>query len=317
MSLTSRVQTVAERPVTTMFQHKITRRKFGTASASAAALLLLGDSAASQAADADRKSSWSIGCFNRPWGRWTYDEALDGLRAAGFELTGLLGDHANEPFVLPDATEDYLDRLHDRITARGLSVNVAWLRTNHEIPLAEAMAAARKQIDHAQRLGAKFLLTTGADDPDTYEHYYQTMADASAYAAQREMQVAIKPHGGCSASADEILRCVERVDHDGFRVWYDAGNIVHYTDVDPVADVERLGHLVVGFSAKDCGRRGGDVMLPFGEGQVDFRGVFQKLQAAGFDGPVMVECCAGQTLEEVTGGARANREYLQRLFAAL
>ena len=42
---------------------------------------------------------WPIGCFNRPWSRWTYDEALEGITAAGFRLTGFLGDHADEPFT--------------------------------------------------------------------------------------------------------------------------------------------------------------------------------------------------------------------------
>ena len=35
---------------------------------------------------------WPIGCFNRPWvgEGMTYDTALDGVKAAGYKLTGLL-----------------------------------------------------------------------------------------------------------------------------------------------------------------------------------------------------------------------------------
>ena len=55
-----------------------------------------------------------------------------------------------------------------------------------------------------------------------------------------------------------------------------------------------------------------------GDGQVDFKAVFSKLKAAGFNGPVMVECCAlGETPEVVTANARANRVFLEKLFATL
>lgn len=296
-----------------------TRRQFGAWAGGMAANLVAGGWQAARGETETPKTErdWAIGCFNRPWGPWTYDTALDGMRDAGFDMTGLLGDHKDEPFTMPEATEAYLDKLRDRIAERGLSVDVGWLRTGHDGPLDEAKRSARSQIDHARRLGVKYMLTVGTDVPATYDHYYRVMADAAAYAADREMQIVLKPHGGCSASAEEMLRCIDRVNQAAFRIWYDAGNIVHYTGQDPVADVERVADLVVGFSAKDCAKKGGDVMLQFGAGQVNFKGVFQKLEKAGFKGPVLVECCAGKTPEEVVAGARANREFLERVIQGL
>ena len=260
---------------------------------------------------------WPIGCFNRPWTPWTYDEALEGITTAGFRLTGFLGDHVDEPFTSASATQPYLDSLRDRIRKSGLEVNVAWLRTRHDIPLADATRDARKQVDQAGSLGVKYLLTMGVDQIDMYEHFYRVMADVASYAGDRGIQIAMKPHGGCSATAEEMLRTVEKVGHSNFRIWYDAGNIVHYTDADPVVDVARVASLVAGFSAKDCAVRGGDVMLQFGEGKVDYKGVFTELRKAGFDGPVMVECCRGKSLSELTVNAKANRLYLEQLFESL
>src|SRR5260370_42608901 len=116
------------------------------------------------------------------------------------------------------------------------------------------------------------------------------MAEAAAYAKTHGMQLVFKPHGGCAASADAILRCIEKVAHPNFTLWYDAGNIIHYTGKDPVADVERVAKYVTGFCAKDCATQRGEVMIQFGEGKVDFVGVFHKLKDAGFKGPVMIEC---------------------------
>jgi sugar phosphate isomerase/epimerase len=59
-------------------------------------------------------------------------------------------------------------------------------------------------------------------------------------------------------------------------------------------------------------------MIQFGAGKVDFKTVFSKLKAAGFNGPVMVECAVvGQTPEETAANARANRAFLEKLFATL
>ena len=57
-------------------------------------------------------------------------------------------------------------------------------------------------------------------------------------------------------------------------------------------------------------------MIQFGTGKVDFAAVFATLKAAGFDGPIMVECCkVGATAEETTANARANRVFLEKVLA--
>ena len=38
------------------------------------------------AADQQPGVKWSIGCFNRPWTPWTYNQAIDGIKDAGFGL---------------------------------------------------------------------------------------------------------------------------------------------------------------------------------------------------------------------------------------
>ena len=292
------------------------RRQFLQTAAGAAAWSMT-EARAAERGEKNMAVNWNIGCFNRPWGRWSYDEALDGIKAAGYRLTGIVGGHKGEALISSEATLEYLDALKQRVASRGLTVIMAWMPTRHDVSMEECVRSAHQQIDNAARLGLKYVLSGGVGREDQYEHYYRVMADCAAYAKERNIQLVLKPHGGCSASADEILRCAEKVNHPNFRVWYDAGNIIHYTGKDPVAEVERVAHLVTGFCAKDCAQLRGEVMMQFGEGKVDFKGVFGKLKAAGFNGPVMVECCAGQTPEEVTAKARQNREFLERLWQSL
>ena len=70
---------------------------------------------------------WAIGCFNRPWVKWGFDAALDGIKAAGYHLTGLLTTTKGEAFIGSDATPEYLSQLKQRIAAcRGGTPQLAW-----------------------------------------------------------------------------------------------------------------------------------------------------------------------------------------------
>jgi sugar phosphate isomerase/epimerase len=261
---------------------------------------------------------WQIGCFNRPWTKWSFDQTLLAIKSAGYKTTGLLTRTREEPFIAADATAEYLEALGKRIAANGLAANMGALRSRHDIPLEDSVREVRKQIDNARLLKLKYVLSFGADKPEEYAHYFKVMSDAAGYAGERGIKLAMKPHGGISGASDEILKVIKNVNHPNFSIWYDAGNIIYYTGKDPVAEIDPIAKYVTGFCAKDCAQPKGDVMIQFGSGKVDFLTVFKKLRSAGFDGPVMVECCkVGQTPEETKANARANREFLEKVMVSV
>lgn len=300
-----------------MKSHSLNRRQFLQTGALAVASAAIHPSRIT-AAEKPKGVPWPIGCFNRPWGDWSFDAALDGIKAADFRLTGILGSHKGEPLLSPEATPDYLDALRERIAARGLTPNLGWAPTQLQPQLSDSIRFARELIDQAARLKLTHLLTAGVSRENQYEDYYRTMAAAAAYAQDKGIKLVIKPHGGCCAASAELLRCLEKINHPNFKIWYDAGNIIHYTGKDPVAELEPIARHVTGFCAKDCGAEKGQVMIQFGDGKVDFKAVFAKLKAAGFNGPIMIECCAvGATAAEVSANASANRKFLERVLAAV
>jgi sugar phosphate isomerase/epimerase len=267
---------------------------------------------------AAEKLNWPIGCFNRAWTNWSYDTALDGIAAAGYKLTGLLSGRRGEAFTSSAATPEYLDGLKKRIAQRGLAVNMTAIRFRPEAGLEPNIADLRKQIENAARLELKFMLTFGVDQPAHYEDFYRLMADAAARAEKRGLHIAMKPHGGNSGASEEILRCIEKVGHPNFKIWYDAGNIIYYTGKDPVTELEPVAKYVTGFCAKDCPGPKGEVMSQFGTGKVDFKAVFAKLKSVGFEGPLMVEGVkVGATADQTTANARANREFLEKALATV
>lgn len=266
----------------------------------------------------DAAVKWTVGCFNRPWTKWSYDECLDGIKAAGYKFTGLLTPTRQEPFTGSAATPDYLAALKQKLASRGLKANMTSLRVRAGEPFEAAQKDLRQQIDNAQFLKLEHLLTFGVDKPSEYDNYFKLMSDAAAYSKERKLKLVMKPHGGASGASDEIVAAIKKVNHPNFKIWYDAGNIIHYTGKDPVEELKPIVQYVTGFCAKDCATVKGDVMIQFGAGKVDFKAVFSALKAGGFKGPIMVECCAiGATAAETTANAKANREFLEKVLASI
>ncbi len=266
--------------------------------------------------------NWPIGCYNRPWvnvdAGWTLDTGLDGVKAAGYKIFGLLTPFKGQPFIGADATPEYLDNLKKQIAARDLKAIMGAIHTNPKLSVADSIKNVRQQIDNAKVLAVEYLLTFGTDNPKDFEDYYQIMADAAPYAQDHGIKLVLKPHGGGSGASEEIMRCMARVNQPNFKIWYDAGNIIYYTGKDPLEQLKPIVQHVTGFCAKDCAGQHGEIWLDFGTGKVDFPAVFGMLKGAGFNGPVMVECCKknkDSTVEEITAGAKRNREFLEKTFA--
>jgi sugar phosphate isomerase/epimerase len=264
------------------------------------------------------KVEWEVGCFNRPWTKWGYEATLQSIKAAGYEVTGLLSATREEPFLRPGSGEEYLASLRKRIAASGLRANMGALRSRHNIGLEESIAEVYQQIDAAKALSLTYALSFGVDKPEEYAHYYKVMSATAAYAAEQGVKLVMKPHGGGSSASAEILAAIRTVNHPNFSIWYDAGNIIHYTGKDPIEELKPIVEHVSGFCAKDCATVKGDVMIQFGTGKVDFAGVFRTLKSGGFQGPIMVECCKiGETAEETAASARANRIFLEEVLATV
>jgi sugar phosphate isomerase/epimerase len=292
-----------------------TRRQFMRDGALLTGAALLADAAAAAPVPPAR---WPVGCMNRPWTKWSFDDTLAAVKAAGYPTIGLLTRTKDAPFIASDATPEYLDGLKRGLAASGLAANMGALRSRHDVPVDETVAGLRKEIDNAAFLGLRYVMTFGVDEPAQYDNYFQSMARAAAYGAEKKVQVVMKPHGGSSGASEEILLALKKVGHPNFKLWYDAGNIVYYTGKDPIEELKPIAPHVTGFCAKDCAAPKSEVMIQFGDGKVDFAGVFKVLKSAGFDGPLMVECCAvGDTPQATAASARANREFLEKVLAAV
>ena len=255
-----------------------------------------------------------IGCFNRPWSQWDYEIALAGIQAAGYEHTGLMYQ-GNKLLVRTDSSPDEILEMKDLIESHELHPAVVLGDPPLDLPVEQAAERFCRLIDSVHLLGASYVLTCGTMNEEEYETYYEVTARCCDYAAQQEVMLTLKPHGGISATARECLTAVERIDHPNFAIYYDPGNVHFYTGEDAAQDIKLIANYVVGICVKDCTGFEDEVMITVGEGLVDFESVFDTLKDAGFTGPVTVECVGGETPEQVNAAAEQTYEFVASLLS--
>jgi len=113
---------------------------------------------------------------------------------------------------------------------------------------------------------------------------------------------------------DALAAFLRKLGHRNVGVNLDPANIILYDKGDPVAAVRTLGpwlkqcHLKDAVRTKAPGQWGEEVVL--GTGQVEWKGFFAALSAAGFTGDLCIEREAGNRR---VADIRAAREYLERL----
>lgn len=194
-----------------------------------------------------------------------------------------------------------------------------------------------RRIDFAQRLGARTLVlgcnhkalahaagsSTPADaqaEHDARAFIYSMLRDVAAYGSRRNVRIALEIHGGIMANAAEALRTMKEVSHPNLGINFDTGNILFYNEAfgaeDAARELQALAGHVFHVHLKDIirGKNKAAHTLPrLGQGEVNFRRVFDILHEAGFFGPFSFE------VETFHGATKSDdiRDYLNDLLASI
>ena len=285
--------------------------KFGAAGFAASCAL---QSPATAAASGER---WQIGCYTRPWAKFDYREALDAIAEAGFKYVGLMTTNTKTGLVISVGTTlEEAEQAGQEAKKRGLKIPSVY---GGDIPVGKSLEAGieglKKLIDNCKACGAGNLMMGGVGNEKLYDVYYKAIAECCDYAAEKGIGMSVKPHGGLNATGPQCRKTIEMVNHRNFRIWYDPGNIMFYSDgkLDPVADAATVDGLVVGVSIKDY-KYPKKVDVTPGTGQVDFAGVLARLKQGGFTGgPLIVECLEPGDLNQTLAEAKKARQFLEEL----
>jgi sugar phosphate isomerase/epimerase len=217
--------------------------------------------------------------------------------------------------ITPNTSEAEAARLGKKARERKLRVCSVYGDFSPKTSRQEGRRQLRRLIDNCAACGSPELLLGGTSDPKLYDSYFSIIALECPHAQANDVGLTIKPHGGLNATGAQCRKAIERVNHPNFRLWYDPGNILYYSDGarDPLKDVLDVDGLVVGMSVKDF-LPPKEVHVTPGTGQVPFPALFARLRLGGFTrGQLVVECTARGEFAQVTQEARKARLFVERL----
>ena len=258
-----------------------------------------------------------LGCMNRPYTRFDFARALQGIAAAGFTEFVLLAQQ-QQVLINADTPPDAAAEVAATIQRHGLHLamlpsSLPWKQSDDA-----AFATGQRLVDQAARLRVPYLLEMGTN-PDNYDRYVSLMHRLAPYAEERGVTIAVKPHGGITTTAENCLTLLRAVDRPAFRLCFDPGNLLYYANEKPEARLSELAPYSVAMCIKDeTGGLRGSVNVTPGDGDVDFPAVFRILRDHGYHGPSVVETLATHdTPEAQDQEAKRAYRYLTSVLAVL
>jgi L-ribulose-5-phosphate 3-epimerase len=242
-----------------------------------------------------------------------FDEALEGIAAAGYDLVELSAVGGwTEHVRLTDASAD----VRRKVEAAGLRANA--LSIHSDLTTDEGVKYGIAGIRWAADYGLDLVTTAiggHASKEESQEDFFSRVGDLAHAAEEAGVTVALEIHGDIMCTGEATKPLIERIGSPAIRVKYDTGNVEFYGGRRAVDDIHHVLPYLVNLDMKDkVGGKGEWNFPPPGSGTIDFRRLLRILDDAGYTGPMAVEIeFQGEPwppLEQVTAAMRSAREHL-------
>jgi len=259
---------------------------------------------------------WQIGCWTRPWAKYDYRVAMDAVAEAGYKYIALTGAKTKTRRVIASATTlEEAEKVGVEARKRGLQIPCAFGGHPQTNTLQEGIDNLRKMIDNCAVAGAWSVIISSLGNQQSYDRHCKVVTECCDYAAEKQVALVLKPHGGMCGTGPLCRKAIKRIAHKNFTLMYDPGNIYYYSngEIDPVQDVAAVNGLVTSMSVKDY-KHPKEVAITPGTGQVDFPALMARLRKGGFThGPMLVEIFAPGDLAHTLQEAKEARSFVERI----
>jgi len=123
--------------------------------------------------------------------------------------------------IAPATTIEESQQVGEEAAKRGLTITNVY---GGGIPLQPGGESLRKMIDNCAAAKAWSVLIAHMGNDETFRECCKTVAECCHYAAQKQVAIVLKPHGGTTGTGPKLRRAVELVDHENFTLMYDPGH---------------------------------------------------------------------------------------------
>lgn len=250
---------------------------------------------------------------------YSIEEAIAGIKAAGFHYIELTATKGWTEHVFPDQSFERLLEVKDKLEEAGL---IPFAMSGHtNLMDTQRIPDFVKNIRLAHFFGAKYIVSSVGEAhlKDNAVASNEVVAEHIRgflpYLEKYDMILVLEVHGDHGTGVI-LKQIVELVGSDRVRVNYDTANAIFYGDVDVVEDLgqcmDKVGY--VHLKEKAGGRQEWDFPA-LGKGYVPFPELFAMLEKAGNDSPFSIEieftAAGAKDLAEVNQAVLDSAQYLK------
>jgi sugar phosphate isomerase/epimerase len=310
---------------------QISRRTFigSLAAASSAACVAansssLGDE--SPGNDTKPKTNFQLACMTLPYSQFPLERALTGIKSAGFDYVAWGTTHKEEggkqtPVLAADASVATAKDLGKRCRDLGLEPVLMFSTVYPEHK--DGLALLTQRFKQAEGAGVAQVLTFGHTEGGNERVWIERFKRLGPIARDYGVLLVVKQHGGDTGTGEACAKIVREVNDPGVMVNYDAGNVMDYLDVDPIADIEKCADVVRSFCMKDHRNWPKDEDCAPGLGQIDHYRLLAPFAHTGLKLPLCFENISEPLVprptapESIDRLARRSREFIETVIAGL
>jgi len=252
---------------------------------------------------------------------YSLDEAIEGIRQAGFHYIELTATKGWTEHVFPTMSFNELYAVKDKLKAAGL---IPFSLSGHcNLMDEERIGDFIANIRLANFFGARYIVSsigeahlkdrTVASNAEVAKH----ISGLLPYLEEYDLTLVLENHGD-HATGKIVKEIVNLVASPRVLINYDTANIIYYAGVDPLEDLptclDKVGYMHL--KDKIGGLKEWNFPAP-GQGHIDFEKIIKMLDKAGNDCPLSVEIeftSAGpKDLAEVNQSVQDSYAYLNKL----
>ncbi len=252
---------------------------------------------------------------------YSLEDAIDGIKAAGFHYIELTATKGWTEHVFPTQSFAYLCSIKDRLKNAGITPFAMSGHTN--LMDKERIGDFVTNMKLAAFFGCDYIVSSVGEahlKDKAFASNEEVAAQIRAlvpYLQEYNLTLVLENHGD-HATGQIVKGIVELVNSPRVLVNYDTANVIYFAGIDPVNDlpacVDKVGFLHI----KD--KIGGMKEWNFpalGKGSVDFPHLLRILEKAGNDSPLSIEIeftsTGSKNLAEVNRAVKDSYDYLKSL----
>jgi sugar phosphate isomerase/epimerase len=194
-----------------------------------------------------------LACMTLPYHDFPLERALTGIKAAGFDYVTWGTNHKEDgkevPVVAPDADPQAAKELGKHCRELGLQPVMMFSGIYPEA--SNAMTVLKNRILQAGAAGVPEVLTFGHTKGGNRKLWVERFKELGPIARDHGVRIVVKQHGGETGTGAACAEIIREVNDEGIKVNYDAGNVMDYLRVDPLADIKKCADEIRSFCLKD------------------------------------------------------------------